>query len=204
VTPSRGRNASKPTTASRDERKRKVVSMPSNVVITLTGADRIGIVEELTRSVLDRGGNVETSRMVRLGGEFAVLMLVSVPEGADPDWDAAFDGLRSQGYAVGVAPTQGDDDEAHPGWDRWQIEVEGADHEGIIHRIARHLSGLGISVESMETETATAPFGGAPLFDMTALVAVPPDLDEADWTAGLLTIGNEMNLDIRVGPAGED
>src|SRR5690349_484048 len=55
------------------------VSMQRNFVLTLTGPDRIGVVETVTRLLLERGGNVETSRMARLGGEFAILMLVSVP-----------------------------------------------------------------------------------------------------------------------------
>ena len=53
--------------------------MQKNFVLTLTGPDRIGIVDEVTGLLLERGGNVETSRMARLGGEFAVLMLVSMP-----------------------------------------------------------------------------------------------------------------------------
>ena len=53
--------------------------MPKTFVLTLTGPDRIGFVDEVTGLLLERGGNVETSRMARLGGEFAVLMLVSMP-----------------------------------------------------------------------------------------------------------------------------
>ncbi len=54
-------------------------SMQTNFILTLTGPDRIGIVDKVTGLLLERGGNVETSRMARLGGEFAVLMLVSMP-----------------------------------------------------------------------------------------------------------------------------
>ena len=50
--------------------------MQKTFVLTLTGPDRIGFVEKVTGLLLERGGNVETSRMARLGGEFAILMLV--------------------------------------------------------------------------------------------------------------------------------
>ena len=53
--------------------------MRVNFVLTLTGPDRIGIVENVTGLLVARGGNVEVSRMARLGGEFAILMLVSIP-----------------------------------------------------------------------------------------------------------------------------
>ena len=55
--------------------------MPKNIVLTLAGQDRIGIVERITKEVLNGGGNIVGSRMARLGGEFAMLMLVSVPPG---------------------------------------------------------------------------------------------------------------------------
>lgn len=39
--------------------------MPTNIVLILTGPDRVGLVEAMTKHLLDRGGNVETSRMTR-------------------------------------------------------------------------------------------------------------------------------------------
>ena len=60
--------------------------MQRNLVLTLTGPDRIGIVEGVTKLLVDRDGNVEMSRMARLGGEFAILMLVSYRPTRLPGW----------------------------------------------------------------------------------------------------------------------
>lgn len=177
---------------------RGVQVMTRNFVLTMTGADRIGIVEDLTRRLLEHGGNVETSRMARLGGEFAVLMLVSMPEDRFATLDDDLRELASQGCKLTTAPTELSLAESRPGWLPFRIEVEGADNEGIIHRVARQLSFRGISIESMETETATGPFGAVPLFNMSARVAVPPDLDDPGWADSLSAIGDEMNLEIRV------
>src|SRR5262249_1459149 len=172
---------------------------PGNYVLTLTGPDRIGVVEEVTRLVLDRGGNVEASRMARLGGEFAVLMLVSVAEGFAAD----FEGLAAEGYRVAVAPASSPSGSSHYGWTPYSIQVEGADHEGIIHEVARHLAAYGISIEEMDSESVPAPTSGVPLFSMRALVLVPPETDKG-WADGLLDLGQEMNLDIVVTPTSED
>ncbi len=174
--------------------------MQKNFVLTLTGADRIGIVDEITRLLLDRGGNVETSRMARLGGEFAVLMLVSMSEPQYAGLDTDLEDLVARGYKVTTTPTKRPYTEAHPGWTPFRIEVHGADHEGIIHKIAHHLSQQNINIESVETETTSAPFGGVPLFHMTALVVAPPAPPDQGWEAGLQAIGNEMNLEVRVVP----
>lgn len=173
-------------------------SMPTNIVLTLTGPDRIGIVDEVTGLLLERGGNVEASRMARLGGEFAVLMLVAMPAERSPDPDEGLAGLIARGYKVTTTPVGRTHAEAHPGWLPYRVEIQGADHEGIIHEVAHYLSGRGISIESAESESTSAPTSGVPLFAMTAEVVVPPGLSGTDWEAGLEEIGGRLNLDIRV------
>jgi glycine cleavage system transcriptional repressor len=174
--------------------------MRTNIVFTLTGPDRVGIVEAVTRLFLAHGGNVETSRMARLGGEFAMLMLVSLPEDQMAGLEKGVEALAAQGYKVTSSLTAQPHGEALPGWLPYRVEVHSADHEGIIHEVARYLSERGINIESMETETTAAPLSGTPLFDMTALVAVPPARVGENWEAALEAEGKRLNLDITVSP----
>jgi glycine cleavage system transcriptional repressor len=51
--------------------------MQQLTVITAVGSDRAGVVHDLTRAVLECGGNIVESRMSALGSEFAMLLLVS-------------------------------------------------------------------------------------------------------------------------------
>jgi glycine cleavage system transcriptional repressor len=175
--------------------------MSINIVLTLTGTDRVGIVEEVTQLLLKLGGNIETSRMSRLGGEFAILMLVSLPSDLGSSLDKAISELLARGYKVTTTPTESTYAEAHAGWQHYQIEVEGADHEGIIHEIARTLSRSGISIEAMDTGTTRAPNSGNPLFTMSALVAVPPDLPGRSWQEALEDAGHGLDVDIQVSTA---
>jgi glycine cleavage system transcriptional repressor len=172
--------------------------MRTNIVFTLTGPDRIGIVESVTRMFLDQGGNVETSRMARLGGEFVMLMLVSLPEEKSAGLDRDMDALVARGYKVTTSRTEQKDAEMHFGWFPFKIEVEGADHEGIIHEVASYLSERGINIESMETGVGHAPVSATPLFTMSAIVAVPPALAGEKWEAALQDKGDLLNVDIRV------
>jgi glycine cleavage system transcriptional repressor len=174
--------------------------MQKNFVLTLTGPDRIGIVDRVTGLLLAGGGNVETSRMARLGGEFAILMLVSMAEDRIAGLDANLESLAAEGYKVTTTPAELTYAEAHPNWLPYRIEVHGADHEGIIHEVAHYLSGRGISIESAESETTSAPVSGSPLFAMTAQVVVPPSSAGSGWEAGLEEIAGHMNLEIRVSP----
>lgn len=175
--------------------------MPRNFVLTLTGPDKIGFVNEVTKLLLDRGGNVETSRMTRLGGEFAILMLVSMPDDQLAGMEADLDGLAARGYKVTTTRAEPVRADAHRGWLPYRIEVRGSDHEGIIHEVARYLAGHNITIESVDSETTPAPMTGLPLFTMTAHVLAPPDPPERDWAGGLADVGGHRNLDIRVSPA---
>lgn len=174
--------------------------MRTNIVFTLTGPDKVGIVESVTKMFLDHGGNVESSRMARLGGEFAILMLVSLPEERSAGLDSDMDALVAQGYKITTGLTGEKDVGARPGWLPYRIEVKGADHEGIIHEVSLYLSQRGINIESMETGVEYAPVSATPLFTMSAIVAVPPNLSGQKWEAALQETGEVLNVDIRVSP----
>lgn len=174
--------------------------MRSSIVFTLTGTDRVGIVEDVTGALLGLGANVETSRMARLGGEFAILMLVTLPQEGLDGLDAAFSGLTAEGYKITTTPTTAGE-KTQPGWQTFRISVQGADHEGIVHEIAQGLSQRGINIESMETGVQMAPVSGAPLFRMSGVVVVPPAVAETDWIDRLMAAGDDANVDIEVTPA---
>lgn len=171
--------------------------MRTSVVLTLTGADRVGIVEDVTQALLDLDANVEMSRMARLGGEFAMLMLVSLSPQRLEDLAEALERLGVRGSTV-VTSHEKSHVRADSSWLSYRVDVEGADHEGIVHDIAAGLAQRGISIESAETTLFHAPVSGTPLFAMSAVVMVPPDLTEPDWLVALDEAGRLSNVDVRV------
>lgn len=170
--------------------------MRTDVVLTLTGPDRVGIVEDVTSILLNLGANVETSRMARLGGEFAILLQATLPSSRVSELDHAFASLVSQGYKVTAAEAASR--EAHPEWRNYRVQVTGADHEGIVHEVARVLSKAGINIESADTSTSAAPVSGATLFHMDAVVSVPPHVTEAEWLAAVTEAGDRSGVDVTV------
>lgn len=58
---------------------------PTNKVIVYAfGPDRPGLVCALSRAVLNARGNIEESRMTRLGGDFNVMMAVGFEDAESP------------------------------------------------------------------------------------------------------------------------
>ena len=172
--------------------------MNKGIVLTLTGHDRVGIVKEITNVLVNRGGNVESSRMARLGGEFAMLALITMEDKNLSALEADFQKLRDEGFQITLLQTEDDHARKYSGWLPYQIEVLGADHEGIIYEIAQQLAGQGINFEDVETTTSPAPMSGTPLFKMQATVLVPPSLPFHKWSAALEEIGDHLNVTVEV------
>ena len=170
--------------------------MTKEIVLTLTGHDRVGIVDQITDLFVRHGGNVETSRMAHLGGEFAMLALVAFDDNKLPALEKEFEKLREEGFQITLVQTEDDRAAKYAGWLPYQIEVLGADHEGIIYEVTHHLAQQGINIEDMETSTSPAPMSGTPLFRMEATVLVPPKLPFHEWSDALEEIGDKLNVTV--------
>ena len=172
--------------------------MRKNIVLTLTGSDRVGIVDSVTEILVKVDGNVETSRMARLGGEFAMLMLVSIDEKQLGNLEQGVIRLREQGFQVATKPTELKIEQKYAGWLPYQIEVHGADQEGIVHQVAHYLTQRGINIEAMDTGIVPAPMSGTLFFSMNAVVVVPPNLSNKDWQVDLDEVADQLNVEIKV------
>ena len=172
--------------------------MKKNLVITLTGPDQVGLVERFTRLVLEYQGNVQASRMIRLGGVFAMLVHVSVPESNLEDFRERVRGMRAEGYKLTTNLSEEWDTREYSGWMPYQITLRGADHEGILHGVAQHLAEKGVNIESLETDVVQAPMSGIMLFMMDAVVLAPPEVSLHECQETLAEIGDRLNVEIEV------
>ena len=76
--------------------------MDINYVITLSAADRPGIIEALSNAVAEAGGNWHESRMLRLAGRFAGVARVGIPRSQAATLEIALARLESQGLELRV------------------------------------------------------------------------------------------------------
>jgi len=172
--------------------------MSKRYVLTLTGSDRIGIVEQVTESILECGGDVQASRMARLGGEFAMLLLLSIPDTETGRLSDNVENLSGEGFKVSLTETEWGVSMKRKDWLPFRIKVRGANHEGIIHELSEHLSDQGIHIETVDTNVVPAPMSGTPLFVMEAIVAVPPDLPKHKWQNNLEEAGDRLNVELEM------
>jgi glycine cleavage system transcriptional repressor len=171
----------------------------SYAVLTAVGPDRVGIVDDISGIVAERKCNIEDSRMAVLGGEFAVIMLVSGGQDAVRALTAA---LPGRGDALGLriecraTRAPGGKEEGRP----YLLEVVSLDTPGIVHAITAVLRKSGVNIESLETDTGAAPWTGAPMFRMKAHIVVESGLRVGDLRDMLARLQNDRDLDIVLKP----
>jgi len=167
--------------------------MSTSLVLTVIGDDRPGLVEALARTVADHGGNWVESRMSRLGGKFAGILLVEIAPEKREALTHTLQSLSTHGLRV-VAEAS----EKHASLARKPVRLEllGQDRPGIVRDVSRALAQRGVNVERLNTECVSAPMSGELLFKATAELLLPAGTTVDDLREGLETIANELMVDI--------
>ncbi len=172
--------------------------MRTQLLVTSIGEDRPGIVARLTEVFVANSANLEESRMAILGGEFAAIMLVSVATTNVPALEKDLAKLQTEGISATARRTEILDPNRFAGYGNFEIFLKGADHEGIVHKVSSFLHDLSINIQSVETTVVAAPVTGSPLFQMSALVLVPPTIAAADLKKKLDAIADQETVDIEL------
>jgi glycine cleavage system transcriptional repressor len=172
--------------------------MAQKFVITATGPDQVGLVDRVTEALIRYGANVEESRMARLGGEFSILILISLPEDKAAAFQEGLAELEKIPLVVSCKKTRAEMEPAFKDYHPYEITLTGADHEGIVHSVAHFLSEKGINIVSLDTTIHHAPGTGTPIFSLEARVLVPPAIPLKELRQELNNIGDETGTDIEI------
>jgi glycine cleavage system transcriptional repressor len=169
----------------------------AHAILTAIGVDRAGLVDEVSRFIYDRGGNIEDSRMVNLRGQFAIMVLV----GGD---EAVIGKLRQeQSRLAETSGLQVEVRHAPPGAVApaasgalpFRFVATAVDRAGIVHEISHLLRELNVNIESLETRLSPAPYTGSPVFEMEAVLAVPRATPVSQLRQRLNALCDNMNID---------
>ena len=171
-----------------------------DLVLTLIGPDRPGLVEAVAQVVAQRGGNWLESRMINLGGQFAGILRVEVPPGQADDLARALEALGATGLRVVAKSTpRAAGAGAHAAGDRprvMDIELVGLDRPGLVREISQLLARQDINVEELTSDRSSAPMSGEMLFRANARVKVPAQIDAAQLRASLERLANDLTIEI--------
>ena len=176
--------------------------MRQYLVFSAVGHDKPGIVETISKFALQFGCNIEDSRMAVLGGEFALIVLIS----GEPDKIAALQDAEAEfgqhtKLTIVTKTTSPPADRIAKGYRRYSVHAVGLDHEGIVHQITHALASIGVNIEALESTAASAPITGAPQFILDLRIEAPPSLSEPQLREKLIAACEAVNVDAEIKPA---
>lgn len=168
--------------------------MNNAIVLTVIADDQPGIIRTVSKVLTNHSGNWTQSSMSTLAGQFAGILLVSLPSENTEACLAELESLRAQGLRVithvseavpAVAETQ-----------VYKLDLLGNDRPGIVHEITALLANHGVSVKDLETRVESASMSGGDLFKASAKLVVPAGLDVYDLETELEDLANDLMVDI--------
>jgi glycine cleavage system regulatory protein len=168
----------------------------TSYIVTFIGDDRPGLVESLSRVIESNRGNWLESRLSQLGGKFAGLVLVRLPNENGAALQVELKALSSTGLSVRVTPAM-----ALPSSRRGRditLRVIGPDRLGIVREISRALAQRGVNVVEMDSEVSSAPMSAELIFRARIDAEIPEHLDLDELEDSLEEIANTMTLEIEL------
>lgn len=167
------------------------------IAVTIVGADRPGIVADVTRALADLHGNLEDSTMTLLRGHFAMVVLVRTGASASAV-EAALRPVGADGSLVITARALSESGSAPPVGTAYNLHVHGADRPGIVSAITRVVADHGGNIVDLGTRL------GGDLYVLLAELELPVGTDPELLTRHLQNAAAELGVDVRLVPADDD
>ena len=171
--------------------------MTSNLVLTVIGDDKPGLVEALSKAIADNSGNWLESSMAQLAGKFAGILRVSVAEANADSLISDLNGLSVSGHLKVVVEKAAESVEE----DRSQtaeLSLVGNDRPGIIREISKTLSLMSVNVEQLTTECEPAPMSSDLLFKAKAILNIPAAIQLEDLQSKLEQLADDLIVEIEL------
>jgi glycine cleavage system transcriptional repressor len=172
------------------------------LVITAVGPDRPGLVDQLTRVLLDHSANVADSRMVNLHGQFALILLAQCPINRTQELTQSLEKTSEQLGMTVTTRSHGQPSvpSSEPKGVPFRLKAYAMDQPGIVHRITNLLHQEGVNIEELQTRLAPAAYSGTPLFNLDLGMTVPSGVSVRKLRQRLEELSDELNCDVSLEP----
>jgi len=176
--------------------------MATSLVLTFIGQDRPGLVRIISEKVAAAGGSWLDSRLARLAGEFAGIVLVTVPEAGVAPLTQALHELEAAGLRVTVAVSTPRAPETGRSFSVLTLDLLGHDRPGIVRDVTRSLADLGTNIEEFNSSAELAPFSGDHMFKAAIRLRVPAGVSFEDVRKALEGLAGEIMVDFKMSSTG--
>ena len=170
------------------------LSSPNYLVVTAIGEDRSGIVKNFTKTITEHDCNIEDSRMTILGGEFAMILLLSGNWNAIAKLETALARV-AESLELQLSVKHTEQRRSQPDMLTYQVEALSIDRPGIVHHVAEFFSSRRINIDNLASDSYNAAHTGTPMFALNMTVNIPATISIAELRDQFLDFCDEMNMD---------
>ena len=146
------------------------------------------------RAIEENRGNWHESQLSQLGGKFAGLVLITLPENGASALETALKDLSASGISVRVTPCS--EGTRIPLARKITLSILGPDRLGIVREISQALASHQVNVVEMDSLVSSAPMSAEMLFKARIDAEIPKDTNLDELSDTLDEIANQMTLDI--------
>lgn len=166
------------------------------VAVTAVGNDRKGIVAGVTRVLYEAGCNLLDATSSILRGHFSMMLIVSTPEVSAEELEKR---LGPVGAELGLSITAREVADAGSAVPEPThiVSVYGADHPGIVYKVADHLARHDVNITALSSRVIGSD--DQPVYALILEVAT-----DADVEAGIAALEEELAVDVSVHTVGSD
>ena len=169
----------------------------ASIILTLVGPDRPGLVSRLSEQVAAHGGSWLESRLAHLAGQFAGMVLVSLPEDQVDALARSIEPLRADGLQVLIHPGAATPRTAQPD-PLLVLDLVCQDRPGLVRDVTKVLATSGVNIEELTTDILSGSFSGEILFHAEARLRVPAAIGTDGLRRDLERLGNDLMVDFKL------
>jgi len=169
------------------------------LVISALGADRIGLVNELTRAIIDANCQIVESRMCVLAGELSAVMLIHGNWNTLAKLETQLSRLeQALNTTITIKRTEGE----QPRSDRlpYAVEVITLEQKSVVSDLAQFFSTRSITIEEMISRSYRAPHTATPMCAVNVTIGVPANIHIAMLREEFMDFCDDLNLDAMMEP----
>ena len=168
--------------------------MRSKLIISANGVDKKGIVSKISSIIGKHNANIETSKMIRLENEFAMLILIDIQNEKIKTLTESLNKINE--LSVNLIETKTNENILYE--NKFHLYINGADNEGIVYAFSKFLSELDINIDEVNTKIKNAPMSATPLFMMDLIIGSKSKINEKDLDKKLNNLGEKLGVEVTI------
>ncbi|NWF37656.1 amino acid-binding protein [Mariprofundus sp. NF] len=168
----------------------------SNVLLSISGHDRVGIVRDVAESMLHLNANIEDSSMTALRGRFTMMLIVKLPEDRSlGELKAALAELEQRTRLTVQSQVISDEEASRQAMEPDHvITVHGADAVGIVYAVTDALVQSGVSIVDVSTQSRESE--GSSVYLM--VLEVSASAQSEAMLAAMKDVATKRDIDIEI------